>query len=213
MRRVTPRGDPQARLTALADAVSVIHRGGIVAIPTDTLYGLAVDPFSSTAVSRLFAAKGRAGERAVALVAADVEQVVRQLGELPEAARRLASRYWPGPLTLLLDRPASLPGELTGNSHRVGVRVPNCDMTRELCRACGHLLTATSANISGEAASDDPDVVARVFAESDVELLLDAGRSPGGPPSTIVDVLDHGIRLIRPGAIAWDEVQACVPPE
>jgi L-threonylcarbamoyladenylate synthase len=213
MRRVPSGSDPRARLTALADAVSVIHRGGIVAIPTDTLYGLAVDPFSSAAVSRLFAVKGRSREQALALVAADVEQVVRQLGELPELARRLASHYWPGPLTLLVDRPASLPAELTGTSDRVGVRVPNSDVTRELCRACGQLLTATSANMSGEPASDDPDHVARVFAASDVELLLDAGRTPGGPPSTIVDVRHDHVHLIRPGAIDWDEVQACAREE
>jgi L-threonylcarbamoyladenylate synthase len=187
----------------------VIQRGGIVAIPTDTLYGLAADPFSSAAIARLFAVKGRAGGQAVALIAADAAQVERQLGTLSDTARRVASEYWPGPLTLLVERPSSIPAELTGGSPLVGVRVPNDDVARELCLACAHLLTATSANLSGEPASDDPDTVARVFAESDVELLLDAGRTPGGPPSTVVEVLEHGIRLIRPGAISWDEVQAC----
>lgn len=209
MRRLTPGGDLRATVSALADAASVIHRGGVVAIPTDTLYGLAADPFSPAAISRLFAVKGRADGHAVALVAADTAQVERQLGALSDTGRRLASSYWPGPLTLLVDRPSSLPAALTGDSTRVGVRVPNHDVTRELCRACGHMLTATSANMSGEPASDDPDVVARVFAASDVELLLDAGRTPGGPPSTIVEVLHDGVRLIRPGAISWDEVEAC----
>ena len=83
------------------------------------------------------------------------------------------------------------------------------EVTRELCRICGHLLTATSANISGEPASDDPDHVARALAASGVALLLDAGRTPGGPPSTIVAVLHDGVRLVRPGAIPWEEVEAC----
>jgi L-threonylcarbamoyladenylate synthase len=209
MRRLTPGGDLRARVSALADAASVIHGGGIVAIPTDTVYGLAADPFSEAAIARLFAVKGRADGHAVALVAADTAQVERQLGALTDTARRLASSYWPGPLTLLVDRPSSLPAALTGESPRVGVRVPNHDVTRELCRACGHMLTATSANMSGEPASDDPDVVARVFAASDVDLLLDAGRTPGGPPSTIVEVRHDGVRLVRPGAIAWEEVEAC----
>lgn len=198
-------------LTSLEIAAEVIRRGGVVAIPTDTLYGLAVDPFSSEAIARLFAVKGRTAERAVALIAADVEQVIAQIGPLPASARRLASEYWPGPLTLLLRRPSRMPAELTGGSDRVGVRVPDHDVARALCRACGHLLTATSANPSGQRPSDDPDDIETVFASSGVDLLLDAGRTPGGPPSTIVDVLDDGtLHLIRPGAIDFDEVQACV---
>ena len=209
MRRVTIGGDRPANLMAIADAAAVIRAGGVVAIPTDTLYGLAVDPFSPAAITRLFEVKGRSAARAVALVAADVEQVTTQLGALPPMAQRLAAKYWPGPLTLLVARPPSIPAELTGGSEQVGVRVPADDVTRQLCRACGHLLTATSANISGEPPSDDPDEIARALATSDVELLLDAGRTPGGPPSTIVSVARDGVHLVRPGAIPWDEVQAC----
>ena len=209
MRRVAIGGDPSSHTAALVMAVTVIRNGGVVAIPTDTLYGLAVDPCSPAAISRLFSVKGRSAERAVALVASDVDQVIAQLGALSPVARRLASKYWPGPLTLLVPRPASIPAELTGGGAQVGVRVPDHLVTRELCRQCGHLLTATSANISGEPASDDPDDVARALAASDVEVLLDAGRTPGGPPSTIVSVAGDFVHLVRPGAIPWDEVQAC----
>jgi L-threonylcarbamoyladenylate synthase len=86
-------------------------------------------------------------------------------------------------------------------------------VTRELCRASGRLLTATSANLSGEPASNDPDDVARsldIAGPAGIDLLLDAGRTPGGAPSTIVDVTGRDVRLVRPGAIAWDEVQACI---
>src|SRR3954470_12559490 len=121
MRRVAIGSGAQAGGSALADAVAVIDRGGVVAIPTDTLYGLAVDPFSSAAIGHLFAVKGRASERAVALIGADTEQVSGQLGALPKAAQTLASHYWPGPLTLLVERPSSMPAELTGGSHLVGV--------------------------------------------------------------------------------------------
>ena len=203
--------DRRANLRGLIDAVIVLARGGIVAIPTDTLYGLAVDPLSPAAITRLMTVKGRPMDRAVALIGADVAQVVADLGVLPSVAQKLTSAYWPGPLTLLVPRPASMPAELTGGSPLVGVRVPNDDTARELCRLWGHVLTATSANLSGEPASDDPDHVARVFADLDVELLLDAGRTPGGPPSTVVEVGGGDeIRLIRPGAIAWEDVQACV---
>jgi len=179
-------------------------------MPTETLYGLAADPFSPSAIARLFAVKGRAAERAIALVAADVIQINEQVQPLLELELRLAKAFWPGPLTMLLERPASIPAELTGGSARVGVRVPAHEVTRKLCRASSRVLTATSANLSGEPASADPDVVARVFASSDVEMLLDAGRTPGGLPSTIIEVFqDKSVRLIRPGAIDFSEVQAC----
>ncbi len=209
MRRIAIGGDPRARVQALAAAAAVVGGGGVVAIPTDTLYGLAVDPFSTPAIERLFAVKGRSAARGIALVAADLDQVIARLGGLSAMERRLAARYWPGPLTLLIARPPSIAPELTGGSDRVGVRVPDHDVTRDLCRACGIPLTATSANLSGEPPSDDPEHIARVFASSDVDLLLDAGRTPGGPPSTIVAATDDGVHLIRPGAIDFDEVQAC----
>ena len=209
MRRVTIDAEEPSRET-LAAAAAVIHAGGVVAMPTDTLYGFAADPNSSAAIARLFAIKGRGAERAVALVAADVQQVIAHLGALPTVARRLAEKYWPGPLTLLVPRPASIPVELTGGSDHVGVRVPAHAVTRELCRVCGHLLTATSANLTGEPASNDPEDIARAFTASDVELLLDAGKTPGGPPSTIVSVQDDELRLVRAGVISWEDVQACV---
>src|SRR5215470_18676425 len=110
--------------TALAEAVAVLRAGGVVAMPTDTLYGLAADPFSSDAVARVFAVKGRPAERAMPLVAADVDQVVNQLGPLSELGLRLVSRYWPGPLTLLVARPSSIPADVAGGGPQVGVRVP-----------------------------------------------------------------------------------------
>jgi L-threonylcarbamoyladenylate synthase len=199
----------QPAASALAEAVAVLRAGGVVAMPTDTLYGLAADPFSSVAVARVFAVKGRSADRAMPLVAADVDQVVSQLGPLSELAQRLASRYWPGPLTLLVARPSSIPADVSGGRDEIGVRVPAHAVTRELCRASGRLLTATSANLSGDPPSNDPDVIERALGTG-VDLLLDAGRTPGGAPSTIVDVTGRDPRLVRPGAIAWDDIQACM---
>lgn len=199
----------QPAASALAEAVAILQAGGVVAMPTDTLYGLAADPFSSAAIARVFAVKGRSLDRAMPLVAADVDQVVSQLGPLSELARRLASRYWPGPLTLLVARPSSIPADVSGGRDEIGVRVPAHAVTRELCRASGRLLTATSANLSGEPPSNDPDVIERALGTG-VDLLLDAGRTPGGAPSTIIDVTGRDPRLVRPGAIAWEDVQACM---
>jgi L-threonylcarbamoyladenylate synthase len=206
MRRVVIDAHQPER-TLLEEAATVIRAGGIVAVPTDTLYGLAADPFSDAAVEKVFAVKGRSSERALPLIAADIEQIDSWLSPVPAAGRRLAEAYWPGPLTLLVARPAALAAAVTGGRERVGVRVPAHAVARELCRACGRPLTATSANPSGAPASADPDVVARTIGEG-IGLLLDAGLTSGGPPSTIVDVSGREVRLVRPGAIPWDEVQA-----
>jgi L-threonylcarbamoyladenylate synthase len=199
----------QPATAALAEAVAILQAGGVVAMPTDTLYGLAADPFSSEAVARVFAVKGRSTDRAMPLVAADVDQVVNQLGPLSELAQRLASKYWPGPLTLLVARPSSIPADVAGGRTEIGVRVPAHAVTRELCRVSGRLLTATSANLSGAPPSNDPDDIERAL-RTGVDLLLDAGRTPGGPPSTIVDVTGREVRLVRAGAIAWEDVQTCM---
>jgi L-threonylcarbamoyladenylate synthase len=199
--------DPDAAV--LDEAAAVIKGGGVVAMPTDTLYGLAADPFSKEALAHVFAVKGRRAERALPLIAADMDQVTIGLGALPPAGRRLALKFWPGPLTLLVARPASLPAEATGGDRRVGVRVPKHAVARGLCRAVGGLLTATSANLSGEPASADPEEV-RLRLGARLDLLLDAGRTAGGLPSTIVDVTGHQVRLVRAGAIPWSEVRACV---
>jgi L-threonylcarbamoyladenylate synthase len=207
------RVDPVSPAAELIDrAAAVIRDGGVVALPTDTLYGLAVDPRSESAVARLFAVKGRPLERAVPLVAADVSQIEAAFDRLPEAARRLGERFWPGPLTLLLP----LHGEsgrvcvsLAGGTRRIGVRVPNHAVTRAVCYAAGGLVTATSANPSGHPATNDADEVALTLGNS-IELLLDAGSTPGGAPSTIVDVAEEPPQLVRAGAIPWETIQACL---
>ncbi|MGE5245613.1 MAG: L-threonylcarbamoyladenylate synthase [Betaproteobacteria bacterium] len=194
---------------AIEEAAAAVLAGEVVAMPTDTLYGLAADPFSRQAVARVFAVKDRARERALPLVASDAGQVVDRLGVLPPLARRLADRFWPGPLTLLLPAPPALAPEVAGGTGRIGVRVPDHAVARALCRAAGRPLTATSANVSGAPPSADPDEVARAVGDR-IALLLDAGRTRGGPPSTIVDATGARPVLIRAGAISWDEVQACV---
>jgi L-threonylcarbamoyladenylate synthase len=193
---------------ALEEAVRAIRRGGVIAMPTDTLYGLAVDPFRPDAVARVFAVKGRSAERAVPLVAADADQVKDRIAALPPQVARLASRFWPGPLTLLVAAPGTLAAGVTGGTGKVGVRVPAHAVTRALCAACGTPLTATSANISGDSPAADPDDVARSLGDR-IDVLVDAGTTPGGSPSTIVDATGDAPVLVRAGAIAWEEIEAC----
>jgi L-threonylcarbamoyladenylate synthase len=179
----------------------------VVAIPTDTLYGLAGDPFRADAVSRIFAVKGRAAERALPLIAADTAQVAAHLGRLTPAGARLAEHFWPGPLTLVLDAPASVVRGVTGDTGTVGVRVPADAVARAIAAACERPITATSANISGGPPTADPDEVERTLGDR-IDLLIDTGRTRGGAPSTIVDVTSTEPRLVRAGAIAWEEIQS-----
>ena len=197
---------------AIETAAAAIRAGGLVVLPTDTLYGLAADPFNRTAVQQLFAVKGRAAGQALPLIAADTAQVVRHIGPLPPAADRLARRFWPGPLTLLLSAPSAIAMETTGGTGLVGVRVPNHQVARALCRASDRPLTATSANISGQPASADPEAILAALSgeETRIDVMLDAGRTPGGPPSTIVDTSESPARLVRAGAIPWEEIRTCL---
>ena len=196
---------PQPEL--ISRAAAVIRSGGVVAIPTDTLYGLAVDPFDPAAVRRLFAVKGREVTQAIPLIAADRAQVEQTLGVLTPAAARLADTFWPGPLTLLVVRSPHLADEVVAGTGRVGVRVPAHVVARLLCQAVGSPLTATSANVSGRPATNSADALDSTVRER-IDLLLDAGTTPGGSPSTIVDVTGAQLRLVRAGAISWERIEA-----
>jgi len=205
MRRVFVDPDSPQR-DAIQEAAKWILNGGVVALPTDTLYALAADPFSSSAVARVFAVKGRTAERALPLIAAEAAQAAEHLGRLPEAGQRLADRFWPGPLTLLVSAPRGLARDVTGGTGKVGVRVPADAVARAVCAETGRPVTATSANVSGEPATADPDEVERALGDH-LDLLIDTGMTRGGAPSTIVDVTGAEAVLVRAGAISWDDIQ------
>ena len=205
MRRVFV--DPNApQRDAIEEAAKWIRAGGLVALPTDTLYGLAADPFCIDAVARVFAVKGRSAERALPLIAGDTAQVVAHLGRLSARGEHLADRFWPGPLTLILPAPRGLARDVTGGLGTVGVRVPDHGVARAICAACDRPVTATSANISGEPASSDPDEIERTLGDR-IDVLIDAGPTRGGPPSTIVDVTGAQPALLSTGVISWEEIQ------
>lgn len=196
--------DPRACTPAdLAPAVEWLAQGGIVAFPTDTQYGLAVDPASPQAVSALFALKGRPADSAVPFVAASIEQVQRWCG-LSGATARVAAEFWPGPLSVICDAPATVvPAALAGGD-TVAIRVPAHPVARALAGAWGSPITATSANRSGEpAATRVADLIA---LHSPHLLVIDGGDAAGGAASTIVDARRDPPALIRAGAIAWERV-------
>lgn len=184
-------------------AAEMIRDGLVVAYPTDTLYGLAVDPRNPEAVRRLFALKGRADTSALTLIAADYAQAARAARMSP-LADRLARRWWPGPLTIVAAAASGLAPETLAGGHTVGVRVPASPVATALAAAVGGCITATSANRSGQPPASTPQQVAASLP--DVDAIVEADATPGGPPSTIVNATGARPVLIRAGAIAWDRV-------
>ncbi len=206
------RGPTRARLLpddeiGRAAAIEVLRAGGLVAMPTDTVYGVGVALDAKDGLARLFAAKDRPLDRAIVLLAADLEQAA-SVGVFSAAARLLAERFWPGGLTLvLLQAPeARLPAELTGGAATIGVRIPDHESPRSLARALGPM-PVTSANLSGQPdAQDASEVLAQLGPR--VNLVLDGGRARGGIPSTVVDSSDELPRILRAGAISTADLAA-----
>ena len=198
-----------------AVAIEALRAGGVVAIPTDTVYGIGVALDTPGGIERLFAAKSRPPDKAIALLLSDQEQAA-DIGELTPAAAALAAAFWPGGLTLVVprrtDRP--LPAALTGGElapgaiPTVGLRVPNHDAPRALARALGPLPT-TSANRSGEPEARDADEIEGLLGHA-IDLVLDGGPAAGGPASTVVDVTTPEPRILRAGAIDPADIARCL---
>lgn len=199
---VDPSGVTPATLRPAADWLA---QGGIVAYPTDTSYGLAADPASADALRRLFDLKGRDPAMAVPLIAASREQVEQAFGALGGTSARLASVFWPGPLSLILDAPPWITPAVHGGRGTAAVRVPDHVVARALAQAFGRPITATSANPTG--APPAADVAALAWLDADPRVfVIDAGPTRGGAPSTIVDARAGEPTCVRVGAIAWERV-------
>jgi len=189
-------------------AAEMVRRGLVVAYPTDTLYGLAVDPRNPDAVRRLYELKGRPESSALTLIAADVEQA-GSAGQFGATAARLAAHCWPGPVTIVVTASSMVAREILAGGATVGIRVPDHAVAVALAREVGFCVTATSANRSGAAAAATPEAV--LAALPDVDAILDAGPSRGGAPSTIVRADQDDVTLIRAGAVPWERVLESLP--
>jgi L-threonylcarbamoyladenylate synthase len=202
-RHIDPAAPEREVLEEVAD---VFRRGGVVAYPTDTFYGLGADPTSATGVDAVFRAKGRTAREPLPLIAADRQGIEAALGPLPTIGARIANAFWPGPLTLVVPLgDARLAPALTAGLSSVAVRVPAHLVARAVARVAGGLVTATSANRSGEPAASTADEVELALGDT-VELVLDAGPTPGALASTIVDVTGTHPKLVRTGRVPFDRV-------
>jgi len=194
--------DPRAPSEeALAEAARVLRAGAIVALPTETFYGLAADPFLPGTLAAVNALKGKDATSPILLLAADRAQAEALMAARPRAFDALAS-LWPAPLTLVLRASAAVPADVSGGRGTVAVRVPALALPRLLAGRVGRAVTGVSANRTGEPPPVCADEVAAAFPEG-LGLLLDGGETPGEAPSTIVDLTVEPPQPIRVGAIAW----------
>jgi len=192
---------------AIADAADALRRGGLVAFPTETVYGLGADASNAAAVGRIFAAKGRPADHPLIVHLHDAALLGRWASDIPSAADRLADRFWPGPLTLILRRRADVPAVVTGGQSTIGLRIPGHRVALSLLEAFGGGVAAPSANRFGRIS---PTTAAHVEAElgRSVDRILDGGPCAVGLESTIVDLTGDRARLLRPGAIGADALAA-----
>ena len=188
-------------------AAILLREGGVVAYPTDTVYGLGAAVFNANGVSTLFAIKGRGREQGVPVLIASDSQLREVAVDVPDAALALAARFWPGQLTLVLSRHPDLPMGITGGASTVAVRLPDHPCPQTLISACGGPITGTSANKHGGPEPLSAEDVHQQLGNR-VGLILDGGPSPRSLPSTIVDVTSVPARLLRLGAISLDELRA-----
>jgi L-threonylcarbamoyladenylate synthase len=187
------------------EAAAVARAGGMLAMPTDSFYGLGVNPFDAAAVRRLCAVKGRDEGKPILVLIADRAQLKDLVGPLPAAATALMDRFWPGPLTIVCPAAPALPEVLTAGTGTIGVRLAAQPLLAKLLRHAGPL-TGTSANRSGDAPARTAREVERVFG-GDVELILDGGPSIATTPSTVVDATGRSVRLVREGPVTWTAIQ------
>lgn len=190
---------------AIPRALEILRAGGLVAFPTDTVYGLGCLAFNQIAIEAIYIAKDRQLEKAIPILIADADDLDLVADAIPARARRLASRFWPGPLTLILPKRADLPAAVSATS-TVGVRVPAYEVTRALLRAAGPM-AVTSANLSGRAS---PRTVSEVIRQLNgrIPLILDGGETPGGVPSTVVDVTGAEPVILRAGPVTLEQINS-----
>jgi L-threonylcarbamoyladenylate synthase len=201
--RVVTDADPNATSYAL----DVLKHHGLVAFPTDTVYGLGAAVFDPIGVDRLYGVKGRNQNKAIAVLLSDPDQLELVARDLPAFARRLAAAFWPGPLTLVVPKHPDVPGAVSSDE-TIGVRIPDHELARSLIARAGPL-AVTSANLSGRGNTQTAREVLDQL-EGRIDLVLDGGRAPGGLPSTVLDCRTEVFKVLREGPISLETLRAAV---
>ena len=200
---ILPSDYPQATLRALA----AIQSGELVAFPTDTVYGLGASIHDPKAIERLYLVKGRDTAKAIAVLIGDLDDLSQVATDMTRTALRLAERFWPGPLTLVVARQPGLPKNLS-QQPTIGVRMPDHPVALDLLHLTGPL-AVTSANLSGQPSASTAHLVYSQLG-GQISLILDGGQTPGGHPSTVVDCTGSELLILRSGPLSLEDLQAAL---
>jgi L-threonylcarbamoyladenylate synthase len=200
--KIDPRRPDRQKIAA---AVAVLKDGGVLAYPTETFYGLGADASNESAVERIFAIKGRAFDKPVSVIIADEKSLDGLAADVPDGARELMKRFWPGPLTIVFKAAPSVSSRLTANTGKIGVRVSSHTIAALLAGQLGAPLTATSANLSGQNETVSAAAVKGSLGDLP-DMIIDSGETPGRPGSTILDVTVFPFRILREGAIPAGDI-------
>ena len=190
----------------ILEIARVVQDGGVIVYPTETFYGLGGDSFSRPVLRKIFKIKKRPSSKGLPVLVSDLEMAKGLASGLPPAFQALASRFWPGPLTMVIKAAFHLPAELTGPGRTVGIRWPAVAWLQALIKETGIPLITTSANISGEGEIASPEKAIRLFL-GDVDLIVDGGPTPGARPSTVIDLTRKTPVLVREGILNSEKLR------
>jgi L-threonylcarbamoyladenylate synthase len=191
---------------AIHEASKVILSGGVVAVPTESFYGLAVHALNEKAIERLFAVKGRREDNPLLILLASRETIDSYVTKVSDRAIKLMERFWPGGLTLVFFADPILPPSLSAGTDKIGIRLSSHPVPRELAKAVGAPVTGTSANRSGRPSCSTAEEVVEAVGD-DIDLILDGGRTPGGKGSTVLDVTLDPPVVLREGIVSREELK------
>jgi tRNA threonylcarbamoyl adenosine modification protein (Sua5/YciO/YrdC/YwlC family) len=197
---------------AIQHAAELIAGGRVVAVPTDTFYGLAADPFNLAAVEEIYRIKGRPGNRALPILVNSVEQAITLTRDLPPIFLRCAQKLWPGALTLVVDASYRLPRKVTADTGRVALRWPDSQVACALIEQVGAPITGTSANLSGHPSCSNAEQLVKQLGYR-IPLILDAGETGGALSSTIVDLRDDHWQIVREGQVTEEQIRKALEDE
>jgi L-threonylcarbamoyladenylate synthase len=189
----------------IISAAAIVSRGGVIAYPTETIYGLGVDATNDQAIRRIFEIKGRDFANPISLIIGNPKDIYPLVRKIPETAQKLMDAFWPGPLTIVFEAADSVSPLLTAKTGKIGIRLSSHNMARKIAQKAGKPLTATSANLSGAPECTDADQVIRQIGDQ-IDAVVALGKTGGMLASTIIDAVSEPMIILRQGLVSREEI-------